>query len=116
MLQIITEINSLMPQLTDFINQFNNVVTTSGINVVTDSTGNMSIDVPYSMPDSDANKVSTRLGIIDRLITTRGQEINDLIQKGIQLENKLKEQSPEYTSQLAEKIKEFKKLNSQYKH
>ena len=68
--QIVTEISTLMPQLTDFINQFNNVVTTSGVNVVTDSAGNMSIDVPYNMSDSAANKISTRLGIIDRLITT----------------------------------------------
>ena len=114
--QIVTEINSLLPQLNDFINQFNNLVTQSGINVITDSAGNMSIDVPKNMPDSVATNISTRVGIIDRLINTRGQEINDLFQKGIQIENNIKIENPNYTSQLTNKILEFKRLNSIYKH
>lgn len=114
--EIVAEINSLLPQLSNFINQFDATVTQSGINVVTDSIGSMSIDVPQNMPDDVANKISTRIGIIDRLITTKGQEINDLFQKGIHLENKLKMDNPDYVSQLTDKIKEFKKLNSSYKH
>lgn len=84
--------------------------------MVTDSIGNMSIDVPQNMPDDVANKISTKVGIIDRLITTRGQEIHDLLQKGIHLENKLKMENSNYVSQLTDKIEEFKKLNSSYKH
>ncbi len=115
-LQIITEINTLLPQLAEFINQFNTVVTQSGINVVTDSTGNMGIDVPQTMSESVANNVSTRVGIIDRLITTRGQEINDLLQKGMHLEKNLKSENPNYVSQLTDKITEFRRLNAMYKH
>ena len=114
--EIVTEINTLLPQLADFINQFNTTVSKSGINVVTDSVGNMSIDVPKNMPDSVANNIGTRIGIIDRLITTRGQEINDLLQKGVQAENKLKMENPKYVSQLTETIVEFERLNSSYKH
>lgn len=114
--QIVTEINVLLPQLSDFINQFNNLVTQSGINVITDSAGNMSIDIPQNMSDSVATNVSTRIGIIDRLITTRGQELNDLFQKGLQVENNIKVENPNYTSQLTDKIIEFKRLNSIYKH
>lgn len=114
--QIVTEINALLPQLSDFINQFNNLVTQSNINVITDSTGNMSIDVPNSISDSEATNLSTRVGIIDRLINTRGQEINDLLKKGVELENNIKIENPNYTSQLTDKIIEFKKLNSKYKH
>lgn len=114
--EIVTEINTLLPQLANFINQFNTTVSQSGINVVTDSVGNMSIDVPQNMPDDVANKISTRIGIIDRLITTRGQEINDLLQKGTHLENKLKMENSNYVSQLTDKIQEFKRLNSLYKH
>ena len=116
MSEIITQINSLLPQLDGFINQFNTTVSQSGINVVTDSVGNMNIDVPQNMPDSVAKNISTRIGIIDRLITTRGQEINDLIQKGIDIENNLKMENPNYKSQLNDKVAEFKRLNSLYKH
>ena len=79
--------------------------------MVTDSIGNLSIVVPQNMSDSAASKVSTRIGIIDRLITTRGQEINDLFQKGTILENKLRMENPNHVSELAPKIEQFKKLN-----
>jgi len=109
--EILSEINTLLPQLSNFINQFNNTVNESGITVVTDSIGNLSIDVPQNMSDSAASKVSTRIGIIDRLITTRGQEINDLFQKGTILDNKLRMENPNHVSELAPKIEQFKKLN-----
>jgi hypothetical protein len=114
--EIVTELNTLLPQLANFIDQFNTTVSQSGISVVTDSMGSMSIDVPQNMPDNVANNISTRIGIIDRLITTRGQEINDLFQKGVHLENKLKMENSNYVSQLTDKIEEFKRLNSSYKH
>ncbi len=114
--EILSEINTLLPQLADFINQFNNVVNQSGINVVTDSAGNMEIDVPKDMSDSVANNLSTRIGIIDRLITTRGQEINALFQKGMEVEKGLKLDNPNYVSQLTQKIEEFRRLNTLYKH
>jgi hypothetical protein len=105
-----------MPQLTEFIGQFNNIVVNDSINVITETNGNMSIDVPSSMSDNRAEQLSKRIGIIDRLITTRGQEIDALLQKGFEIENKLKEQDPKFTSQILEKAKEFKKLNNSYRH
>jgi hypothetical protein len=114
--EIITEISTLLPQLSNFIDQFNATVSQSGINVVTDSIGNMSMDVPQSMTDDVANKLSTKISIIDRLITTQGQEISDLLQKGTDLEKKLKIADSNYVSQLTDKIQEFKRLNSSYKH
>jgi NADH-ubiquinone oxidoreductase chain 3 len=114
--EILIEINSLLPQLANFINQFNTTVSQSGINVVTDITGNMSIDVPKTMSDEVANKLSSKVGIIDRLITTRGQDINDLIQKGLTLESKLRITDPNYVSQIADRVQEFQRLNSTYNH
>lgn len=114
--EIITEINTLLPQLANFINQFNTTVSESGINVLTDSIGNMSIDVPTNMPDAVANTISTKISIIDRLITTRGQEINELLQKGMHIENKLRMENSNYVSELTGKIEEFRRLNSLYKH
>jgi hypothetical protein len=84
--------------------------------VVTDPIGNMDIDVPKHMSDELANKVSSKIGVIDGLITTSGQKINDLLQQGMSIEKKLKLENSNYVSQLTEKIEEFKKLNSSYKH
>jgi hypothetical protein len=115
-LEIVSQINTLMPQLADFINQFTTTVNESNISVVTDTVGNMSISVPASMPEDVANTVSKKIGVIDRLINTRGQEISDLLQKGTSLENKIKMQNPNYVSQLTAKIEEFRLLNASYKH
>lgn len=113
---IITEVNALLPQLAGFIDQFNNLVTQSGLNVITDSGGNMSIDVPHSMPDAEAEKIGKKIGIIDRLITAHGNSIDDLFQKGLSIENKLKANNPKYVSELTDQIAQFKKLNASYKH
>jgi hypothetical protein len=115
-LEIVSQINILMPQLAGFIDQFTTTVKESNISVVTDTVGNMSINVPASMPEDVAQTVSQKIGVIDRLINTRGQEISDLLQKGTSLENKLKMQNPNYVSQLTAKIEEFRLLNSSYKH
>jgi hypothetical protein len=116
LLDIVGQINTFMPQLAGFINQFNTTVNESGVSVITDGVGNMSVSVPGSMTDEVANAISNKIGVIDRLINTRGQEISDLLQKGTSLENKLKMENPNYVSQLTAKIEEFKRLNSSYKH
>lgn len=71
--QIVETIDQLLPELKRFSVQFNQLVSTSGINVVTDIGGNMSLDVPSSMPDDQAEHLAKKIGVIDRLITTRGQ-------------------------------------------
>jgi hypothetical protein len=114
--EIVSQINTLLPQLAHFIGQFSATVTEYNISVVTDPIGNMDIDVPKDMSNELANKVSKKIGIIDRLITTHGQSINDLLQKGVGIENKLKLENSNYVSQLTEKIEEFKRLNASYKH
>lgn len=114
--EITLKINELLPQLSDFIGQFHNIILTNNINVITDVGGNMSLDVPGNMSDTDAEKFSRRISIIDRLITTRGQEINDLLQKGLEIEGKLKKENLNYTSQILDKVNEFNRLNASYKH
>lgn len=114
--EISLQIDKLLPQLSDFIDQFNNLVLTTNINVITDSSGNMSIDVPANMSDSEGDKISKRINIIDRLITTRGQEINDLLQKGLNVETRIRTNNSNYTSQILHQVNEFKRLNASYKH
>lgn len=114
--ELLLKVNELMPQLSDFISQFNNIVVTNNVNVITDAAGNMSLDVPNTMSDADLERISQRIGIIDRLITTRGIEIDELLQKSLKIEAKLKQQDPTFSSQILEKVNEFKKLNACYKH
>jgi hypothetical protein len=113
---IMTEINSLLPQLAGFITQFNDVVTQTGVNVITDAAGNMSIDVSSNISETLANETSHKLGIIDRLINTQGSKLNTLIEKGLSIEEQIKASNPKYGSQLTEQISTFKELNSSYKH
>jgi hypothetical protein len=113
---IICEISRLLPQLAEFIGQFNNLVSSSGVNVFTDSAGNMSVDIPNAMSEIDSDKVVKKLGIIDRLINTQGCTIKELLQQGLDIENQIKRSDPTYTSKLTQHIHEFKSLNSSYKH
>lgn len=113
---IVTEINTLLPQFAGFIDQFNNIVIQSGVNVVTDWGGSLSIDVPNSMSETEANNISKRIGIIDRLISVHGNSLNDLFQKGLSLEDNLKANNPKYVSELTDQIAQYKKLKASYKH
>src|ERR1700683_493774 len=79
---IISEVSTLLPQLASFIDQFHTIVTQSGVNVITDSAGNMTMDVPNGMSDLEVERITKRIGIIDRLINTHGTTLNDLFQKG----------------------------------
>jgi hypothetical protein len=114
--ETVNSINQLMPQLTDFIAQFHSVVLENNIGIISDVNGNMSMDVPSTMSDSEGERLSQRIGIIDRVITTRGQEIDVLIQKGMAIEKKIKMSDPNFTSKILPKIQEFNRLNASYKH
>lgn len=116
LVDIINEVNELLPQLSDFIDKFNSLVIDKNINVVTDSMGNMSIDVPQNISDNEAQDISKKINIIDRLVTTQGQSINSLLQKGLSIEEELKKTNPNYSSQLSKQVAQFKELNESYKH
>lgn len=113
---IVLELSNLIPQFSTFIDQFNGIVSTKDISVVTDISGNMSLDVPKDMSDDYANALSKRIGIIDRLINDRRDTINDLFKKGFELENKLRTENSNYTSQLSGKFINYGELARSYKH
>lgn len=113
---IINEIDRLLPQLVKFIGEFHGVINQYSLQVITDSAGNMEIDVPNSFKSEDVTKITTKIGILDRLINTHGASINDFFQKGLSVENKLKINDPNYNSVLLDKIAEFKLINASYKH
>lgn len=76
----------------------------------------MEIDVPQGISDIEANNISKRISIIDRLITDHSDNIEDLIKKGFVIEKDLKSNNSNYVSVLADKIEEFNKLKISYKH
>lgn len=113
---IILTIGSHLSELSTFINKFDNTVVENGINVITDGSGSLSIDAPSTMSEEVANKVATRISVIDSLISKRQSDISDLIQKGLALQNKISSVDPSYKSEIVNKITEFEKLKNSYKH
>jgi hypothetical protein len=106
----------LLPQLSGFIDRFNDVIKEFNVSVVTDSSGTMFVDVPMNMSDSKAKFVETKLGIIDKLINSHGDTINNIFAKGLKMEANAKMANPNYSSVLTDSIIEFKRLNASYKH
>lgn len=113
---IIVSIGSHMAELTTFIHKFDTTVVENGINVITDTSGNLSIDAPSSMTDEVANKVATKINVIDSLINKRQSDVSDLIKKGLALQDKINLVDPSYKSEIFNQITEFEKLKSSYKH
>lgn len=113
---IILDLNKMLPQFADFIAQFNNTVIQHGVNVLTDTEGNMSIDVPNNMSEVTYNHVSHKLGVIDRLISSQESTISGLFKKGLELEQQIRLSDNKYQSRLIEEIAKFKELNASYIH
>ncbi len=113
--EITAKVNDLLPQFANFIHQFNNLIISNNANVIIDTAGNMILDIPDNMPNVDAGNLRQRMGIIDRLILTRGQEIDQLLQRGLSIEADLKRENANYTSQILDKVNEFRKLNNSYR-
>jgi hypothetical protein len=116
LLELINQINTILPQISDFINQFNTTIIENNINVVTDTGANMFMDVPSDISDDKAAHLKKKLEIIDRLINTKTDEVEELLKKGSSLESTLKKNNPEYKSVILDKLSEFNKLKSSYKH
>lgn len=115
LLELVNQINTILPQISDFINQFNTIIE-NNINVVTDTGANMFMDVPNDISDDKAAHLKKKLEIIDRLINTKTDEVEKLLKKGSSLESTLKKNNPEYKSIILDKLSEFNKLKSSYKH
>jgi hypothetical protein len=116
LLEIITKIDVFLPQLSQFISQMTAITVQNGINIVIEANGNLAIDVPGSMSDIDANNFSQRIGILDRIITSRIEDINDLVEDGVRMESVLKRQNPPYTnSKILEQATEFQRIKNTYR-
>ena len=111
---IITSLDCNLPQLGIFIDQFKQICIDYHLQVVTID-GSMNIDVPLSMSDSQVASITKRLGIIDRLINTKGSIISELLSQGLDIESRLRQIDPNYKSILNNQSELFKTLSEQYK-
>lgn len=116
LVDILSDLNKLVPQFGTFVKQFNTIVNENSINVITDSEGALYIDVPKDMPVDKSNEISNRIGVLDRLITTQKSNIGSLFLKASLAENKFRENNPNYISELNDLRKNFQILKDSYKH
>lgn len=113
---IVSDLTKLVPQFGSFVEKFNFFVNDNSLNVVTDSSGNLFVDVPADMSEDKYNEISTKVGVLDRLITTQKESIGELFSKGSIAESKFKANNPNYNSELDELRKSFQSFKDLYKH
>jgi hypothetical protein len=112
---IITELSRILPQLSGFIEQFNDIPLRTGISVIVDNSGNMSIDAPNGVSDSVIESTINRYKTLDTLINTQGGKAKTLLETGMSIEKELKQSNPNYTPQLIEQCKMLQHLNMKFK-
>jgi len=112
---IFLELDTLLPQILNFTQQFNSTVIQYGINVITDVAGNLAIEVPGDMSDLDVKTVTNKIGIIDRLINTQAEKAAGLINQGLNL-YKLGPENAENIHKLHQNSKILQELLNSYKH
>jgi hypothetical protein len=105
--EIITKIDELLPKLDLFIVQFNQLLLTNPVNIIVDASGFMSADISTSMPNTEADLLAKRIGVLDRLVITQSQEVDSLLDKGKEIEAKFFQEHTKFTSRILEKAKEF---------
>jgi hypothetical protein len=114
--RIVKDLDRVLPQLHNFIVQFDTFVQQSNINVITDAQGNMSIDVPSSMSDQLAQKASTKINVLDRLISSQKEKCDELLKEGFNLERAIKRIDTKSESRLNVRNGILKDLCNAHKH
>jgi hypothetical protein len=112
----ITNIQDLIPQLANFVGQFNTFIMEQNVNVVSDSGGSLGIDVPHNMPEAQARSVTRRVEVLDSLIDSHRITIKELFRQGFEHEAVEKAKNSRYISVLTDKQITFNSLISSYGH
>jgi hypothetical protein len=113
-LEIVSQINVLLPQFSEFIGQFNQTTLASNFTVEFDPQQNITLYAPKNMSSPDLSYFSLRLRVIHDLILTRSGELEGLIEQGYNIENELKKTDSNYSSLILDKANEFKKLKNEH--
>lgn len=113
---IINESNRLLSQLDDFINRFNNFIANNNVNIITDAQGNMSMDVPNNIDDETIVIHTARVHTLDNLIRNHINNLQQLLQRGNNLENNILNIDSSYNAQLEYINNKLISLINKYKH
>jgi hypothetical protein len=113
---ILRDLNRLLPQLDTFIRQFNNFVIETGINVVTDASGALGIDVLATLDDAVAQQYANRIEVIDSLIHNHIHSIEGLLARASEIEAQITALNNGYVSQLAGLSSRLRELINSYGH
>lgn len=116
LIEVLNNIDSHLSDLDKFITRFENIITKDNVNFHSTADKEILMDVPAKMPDEKMYHIQKQLGIIDRLINTRREEIDNLFKEAWKIEASLNKSNPEYNSVIKEKLAEFNKLKNSYKH
>ncbi len=114
--EVLTQIDLVLPQLAEFITRFNDLIVSNDINVITEVDGTLAIDAPATMSDSEISNIRKRIQVLDKLIENRTSRATELLEKGSLIDNQLKIQNPNHSSQILNKVREYEILRSNYRH
>ena len=114
--EVLTQVDSVLPQLAEFITRFNDLIISNDINVITEVDGTLAIDAPATMSDGEISNIRRRIQVLDNLIADRTNRATELLEKGSLIDNQLKIQNPNHSSQILNKVREFEILRLNYKH
>ena len=113
---IITELNRLLPQLDDFISNFNRFIVEADINVITDASGTLSIDVLGDRNEDTIQGYVTRIKVLDRLIQNHVSELQRLLVRASEIEGTLLASNSNYISQITQYANRLSELIHSYGH
>jgi hypothetical protein len=113
---LISSINVQLEQLSSFINQFHDLVISKQLTVTSDALGALMVDAPFSLPDNEASLVGRRITILDNLINTRRESLNDSIHQGLTIYSEIKKVNPSFNSVILTKLTELNDISSKYIH
>lgn len=117
-LETLQMLTTHMSQMDLFINNFNTLIVDNDVNVISTVDQSIYIDAPNKMPQDKAEDIAKRLNIIDRLISTKREEIDNLFKEAWRLEGSLNKDKSDSSnaSLIQKKLEDFQKLNAKYKH
>lgn len=114
MIEFLQELNNLVPEITNYINQFNSIISENNLNVITDVQGNLMVDAPSNLSDQACDYFGKKVGVIDRIINSKLDEADKLIEQGNAMQKEIKNSN--HSSQIQAKLKELNQLKNKYGH
>ena len=113
---IILDLVKLLPQLKSFISTWHETIISFNVNIITDGSGQLSLDVPSSMEDDAIEACRKKIGVLDSLICDRFENLDSIFKKGYMIEADIKKSDSKFDSRLIEQSKILKELRNSFKH